>query len=74
MEGETRRVEFTDPVTRAWGHEWLEGDIKTLPKWQADICIEQGWGKDPDTGEQGARVPGAKTLDVHPIHQQLTES
>lgn len=71
MEGETRTVHFTDPVTRAFGFEFLKNDVKTLPKWQADICIDSGWGRDEKTGHQGERIEGAGRLVVEPLQQQV---
>jgi hypothetical protein len=69
MSEETRRVKFTDPVTRLGDQTYVEDDEKTLPKWLADICIENGWGRDADTGDQGPRVAGAKTISVNPVTQ-----
>lgn len=58
-----RQVEFTETVRIAAG-EFVAGDRKSFPDDEAGEYIRLGWAKDPVTGEQGERVPGAQPLRV----------
>lgn len=54
-----RKVEIVSPRLLDGNVEYFPGDVKTLPKAKADLWILHGWAKDPETGEQNERVPGA---------------
>lgn len=69
---ETRRIEFTEPVKLAGGRNFEAGDRKSFPKAEADEYIRLGWAKDPETGEQGDRKPGAQKLNVNSTTQVPT--
>lgn len=56
-----RKVEFLESVKVREG-DFVEGDVKTLPKERADKFIASGWAKCCDTGEVGERVPGAEPM------------
>jgi len=52
------QIEFTETVKI--GYETYEaGDRKAFPDDEAKQYIALGWAKDPVTGDQGERKPGA---------------
>lgn len=53
-----RLVEFCETV-RVGGHTYQAGARDHFPTAVADRYIRLGWCKDPETGEQGERRPGA---------------
>lgn len=62
---EVRQIEFTEaPYVQIGRDRWYPGDRKAFPKAEADEYIRLGWAKDPATGEQGERKPGAQALQV----------
>jgi len=64
---EMRRVEIVSERLLDGYNEYFAGDVKSLPKPKADEWIRLGWAKDPETGEQGDRKPGAVKIDVDAI-------
>lgn len=59
-----RRVEIVSAVLKLGEITYYAGDVKSLPRSEADSYIALGWAKDHDTGETGERVPGAQRLNV----------
>jgi len=53
-----KQVEFTER-TRIGRETYEEGDRKSFDDAVAARFISLGWAKDPQTGEQGERRPGA---------------
>lgn len=53
-----RKIEFTETV-RIGRETFSEGDRKSFPPEEAQQYIDLAWAKDPETGEQGERKPGA---------------
>lgn len=53
-----KQVEFTETV-KIGTETYSEGDRKSFDDTEADQYISLGWAKDPVTGEQGERKPGA---------------
>ena len=53
-----RKIEFTETV-RLGTTTYVDGDRKSFPADEAQQYIDLGWAKDPETGEQGERKPGA---------------
>lgn len=66
-----RQVEFCERV-RLGEVTYQEGDRVTLDDLFADRCIARGWAKDPVTGEQGERVPGAHPVTVNNVSQEIS--
>ena len=61
-----RRIEFTETV-KIGTDSYESGDRRSFQDNEAAEYIRLGWAKDPETGEQGERVPGAQKLNVHPV-------
>jgi len=53
-----KQVEFTETV-KLGTETYYEGDRKSFDDAEASQYIALGWAKDPATGEQGERKPGA---------------
>lgn len=70
---ETRRVEITEERLKLGRQDFVKGDVKTFDKDIGDMIVDNGWGKDADTGETGDRKPGAKKLKVDGIVNKLEE-
>ena len=66
-----RQVEFTETV-RIGTVQYEAGDRKTFPKAEAGEYIRLGWAKDPETGEQGDRVPGSQPIQVNNVTQKVS--
>ncbi len=58
-----RLVEFTE-TTRLGSTTYESGDRKGLEPALAQHCIDAGWAKDAETGEQGERKPGASGVVI----------
>lgn len=54
-----RLIEFTETVRLPGRREYRAGSRDHFPSEDAQRYIDRGWAKDPETGEQGERVPGA---------------
>lgn len=65
-----RRIEITEEKLRDGRNTYVAGDIKTLPKAKADEWVRLGWARDPETGEQGERKPGAAPISPDAVIQQ----
>jgi hypothetical protein len=66
-----RRVEFTEPEVRHHGMTYYAGDIKLMPKDEAALIIDAGWGKDADTGEMGDRSTEPVEMQPDNVRQVL---
>lgn len=65
-----RLIEFTE-LCGIGDRAYHPGTRDTFPDAEAQQYIDLGWAKDPETGEQGTRKPGAQALAVDPLHQQI---
>lgn len=54
-----RLIEFTELVRLPGNREYKEGSRDYFPADEAQRHIDLGRAKDPETGEQGERKPGA---------------
>jgi hypothetical protein len=52
------RVEFTETV-KIGTQTYEAGDCLSFPDDEAQRYVDLGWAKNPETGEQGERKPGA---------------
>ena len=66
---ELRKIEFTEEAVKLGTQTYYAGDVKSFPKAEADEYIRLGWAKDPETGEQGERKPGATKLNLDSTKQ-----
>lgn len=61
-----RQIEFTEAV-RIHDGQHMAGDRKSYPADEAGEYIRLGWARDPETGEEGTRKPGAQALQVNSV-------
>lgn len=54
-----RLIEFTELVRLPGQREYKAGSRDHFPTEEAQRYIDRGWAKDPETDEQGERVPGS---------------
>lgn len=66
-----RKIEITEEKLKIGQVTYYEGDVKSLPKAEADQYIAAGWAKCCETGEQGDRVPGSKPIEVQNTAQTI---
>jgi hypothetical protein len=66
-----RRVEFTEAKVLHGSMTYYAGDIKLMPKDEADFIIDAGWGKDADTGESGRRSTEPAEMQPDNVRQVL---
>lgn len=67
-----RRIEITEESLKLGKlGNFDKGDIKSFDEDVAQMIIEQGWGKDVETGEQGERKPGSVKLNVDSVVQKV---
>lgn len=65
------RIEFLEQV-RIGTQTYEAGDRLSFPEAEAKQYISLGWAKDPETGEQGERVPGSNgPLSVDAVTQTI---
>jgi hypothetical protein len=67
-----RRIEFTEESVKIGTETYYAGDVKSFPKNEAGEYIRVGWAKCVETGEQGERKPGAQTISVQSVVQQVS--
>lgn len=68
-----RRVEITEETGVKLGRmQFMLGDVVSLDRDLADMVIEQGWGKDVETGEQGDRKPGSVKIKTDSVVHKLS--
>lgn len=64
-----RKVEITEAVLRDGQRVYTEGDVVSVDDNKAQQWIHWGWARDPDTGEQGERKPGAQRVKPESVRQ-----
>lgn len=65
-----RKTEITEELLNDGPDTYRKGDQKSFDDDKAQQWIDIGWAKDPETGEQGERKPGAQAIAPHNVKQK----